>query len=142
MKLKIAALAGALALAAAIPGVAEAASWWGYTTTSVNFRTSPGGSIISTIPAQARVHVIKQTGSWDQVAFGGQLGYVSASYISSQYVQVQPRVIIRGPAPTHGYFKKPWWDAQRQAWYDGRRWYRNGIWYTSPNFSIGFGFGG
>ena len=142
MKLKIAALAGALALVAAIPGVAEAASWWGYTSTSANFRATPGGAIIGTIPASARVHVVGQAGSWDHVSFSGQLGYVSASLITSQLVQVHPRVIIRGPAPVRGYFKKPWCDNQHQAWYDGRRWYRNGVWYSSPNFSIGFGFGG
>jgi hypothetical protein len=142
MKLKIAALAGALALVAAIPGVAEAATWWGYTTTNANFRATPGGSVIGTIPANARVHVVGQAGTWDRVSFSGQLGYVSASLITSQYVQVQPRVIIRGPAPTHGYVKKPWWDNQHQAWYDGRRWYRNGIWYSTPNFSFGLNFGG
>ena len=142
MKLKIAALAGTLALVAAIPGVAEAATWWGYTTTNVNFRATPGGSVLSTIPGSARVHVIGQSGSWDQVAFGGQIGFVSATYVSSQYVQVMPRVIVRGPAPVRGYLHKPWWDNQHQAWYDGRRWYRNGVWYNSPNFSFGFSFHG
>ena len=141
MKLKTAAFAGALALAAAIPGVAQAATW-AQTTTTANFRATPGGQIIGTLPAGTSVRIIGY-GSWDQVAYGGQLGFVSASLLATGYASApQPRVIIRGPAPVHGYFHKPWWDNQHQAWYDGHRWYRNGVWYNSPNFSIGFGFGG
>jgi hypothetical protein len=141
MKLKIAALAGALALFAAIPGVAQAATWWGYTTVNANFRATPGGMVINTIPANSRVRVMGQAGSWDQVAYGGQVGYVAASLITSQYVQTRPPVFI-GPAPSRGYWHKPYWDRRYGAWYDGRRWYRNGIWYNSPNFGFGFSFGG
>jgi len=141
MRFKTAAFVGALALAAAIPGVAQAATW-AQTTSNLNFRATAGGSVIGTIPAGASVRIVGYAGSWDQVAYGGQVGFVSATYLTTGYAQVQPRVIIRGAAPVRGYVHKPWWDNQHQAWYDGRRWYRNGVWYNSPNFSIGFGFGG
>lgn len=49
----------------------------------------------------------------------------------------------RPPAPRSGYYRNPTWDARNGAWYDGRRWYHNGVWYNSPNgFSFGFSFGG
>jgi hypothetical protein len=55
-------------------------------------------------------------------------------------VQARPPIFM-GPAPMHGYWHKPYWDNRYGAWYDGRRWYRNGVWYNTPNFSFGFSFG-
>lgn len=47
----------------------------------------------------------------------------------------------RPPPPRSGYWRKPTWDQRHGAWYDGRRWYHNGVWYSSPNFSFGFSIG-
>ena len=45
------------------------------------------------------------------------------------------------PAPTYGYVVAPWWDPTYGAWYDGRRWFYDGRWYSTPGFSLSFSFG-
>ena len=46
------------------------------------------------------------------------------------------------PPPRYGYWHQPRWDDHYHAWYDGRRWYRNGVWYNSPGgIYFGFSFG-
>jgi uncharacterized protein YraI len=133
-------LAGAIAAGFLVPVAAEAAV--GYATGSVSLRSGPGTQYarVTVIPAGARVDV-GRCGSWCAVSFRGLNGYASASYISTQYARVQPR-FVRPPAPRFGYYKKPWWDDRRHAWYDGRRWYFNGRWYDRPGFSLNFNFGG
>ena len=143
MKLKALAIGALLAAATAVPGIAQAATWFGYTTGAVNMRydATTAAPKILTLPGGARVSIDGQKNGWYHVYYAGQAGYVSGSYITTR-VAMMPRPMFRGPAPMHGYYQKPWWDGQHQAWYDGRRWYRNGIWYNEPNgFSFGFSFG-
>lgn len=55
------------------------------TTTAVNFRTGPstGYSIISTLPAGAKVVVSSESGNgWSKVVYNGTTGYISSDYLS------------------------------------------------------------
>jgi hypothetical protein len=72
--LAAAALMAAAGSAAAAPGVA---------TGNVNLRTGPGAGYarIATIPAGARVNVFR-CARWCEVAYAGQRGWASASYIA------------------------------------------------------------
>jgi uncharacterized protein YraI len=144
-KMKKIALGAVAAAMMAVPAIAQAAT--GFTTGAVNMRTDAyvGAAKIMTLPAHAQVQFDprQQKNGWYYVSYAGRAGYVSGSYITTRYANVQPRPFFRGNAPTYGYYKKPWWDNRHQAWYDGRRWYRNGIWYNDPSgFSFGFNFGG
>lgn len=155
MNLKTIALGAATAAAIAVPGIAHAA--WGQATGSVNLRTcaSTQCARIATVPAGAQVWVNGAQGSWYSVSFNGLQGFVSASYVATGMMP-GPRAPNwnnrgprwgggdwRGPPPRSGYWRQPWWDNRHQAWHDGRRWYRNGIWYNDPSgFSFGFSFGG
>ncbi|HVY20267.1 MAG TPA: SH3 domain-containing protein [Bauldia sp.] len=127
----------------AIPAIAQAATGW--TTGSVNMRTDAyvGAPKIITVPAHAQVQYDprQQKNGWFLVSYAGRTGYVSGSYIQTRFANAKP--MFRGLPPRVGFYKKPYWDNQHQAWYDGRRWYRNGIWYNSPSgFSFGFNFNG
>ena len=53
------------------------------TTASVNFRSGPGTSYesLGTLPAGTLVEVLAESGSWAQVRYGSQTGYVSTSYL-------------------------------------------------------------
>lgn len=153
MKLK-SILAGAMATAAvcAVPSIAQAA--YGQATGSVNMRTcaSVNCARITVVPAGAQVWIAGQQGNWLLVNYGNRQGYVHANYIATAYAgtrmppptYVQPglQVGFFGPPPRYGYWRQPWWDSRYHAWYDGRRWYRNGIWYNDPSgLSIRFSFG-
>jgi uncharacterized protein YraI len=161
MKLRSLAL-GAVAAASmfAIPAVANAA--WGTATGSVNFRTcaSTGCPSMGVVPGGAQVWINGSQGSWYNVTFQGRQGFVSGNYVATGYAQgpqyggpqyggpqfVAPRYPRyagnwRGQPPRSGYYRNPWWDNRHNAWYDGRRWYRNGIWFNDPSgFSFGFSF--
>jgi uncharacterized protein YraI len=129
------------ALLMAAPSIAQAA--WGQATGSVNMRTGPAASYakITTLPAGARVWIDGKLNGWYHLIYNGRAGFVSGSYITTR-IAVAPRLLFRSPAPHFGYMQRPWWDNQHQAWYDGHRWYRNGIWYNDPSgFSFGFSFG-
>ncbi len=139
MKLKALSIAAALAAVVALPSAALAA--WGQVTGNVNMRTGPGVNYqrITTLPAGARVWVGGSVNGWYHVSYNGRDGYASGNYIATR--GTRGPVMHRPPPPRSGYFHKPWWDNRHNAWYDGRRWYRNGIWYNSPNgFSFGFSF--
>lgn len=130
-------------LAAALVAPVAAHAALGLATGSVNMRTGPGTGYakITTIPAGARLEV-GRCSSWCQVVFRGTPGYVSAKYVNVGYVNFAPRNIRRPLPPMVGYYQKPYWDDQAQAWYDGRRWYSNGRWYNSqPGFSLTLNFG-
>ena len=140
MKLKAISIGAALVALLALPSAALAA--WGQVTGNVNLRTGPGTSYqrILTLPAGARVWVGGSLNGWYHVRFNGTEGYVSSSYIATA-VMMPPRFVRPAPA-RNGLRMKPWWDDRYHAWYDGRRWYRNGIWYNSPQgLSFGFTFG-
>jgi uncharacterized protein YraI len=107
---------------------------------------------ITTVPVGARVWVGGAQGGWYQVNFNGAQGFVSGRYIATGVASNRPPPFFGnngpqygmwGPPPRSGYWQNPWWDNRHQAWYDGRRWYRNGVWYNDPSgFSFGFSFGG
>jgi uncharacterized protein YraI len=156
--MKLHALAASVFSAAlfAIPTIAEAS--WGQATGSVNMRTCASTTCakIGVVPAGAQVWIGGQQGNWLLVNFNGRDGYVHGNYVAGAgYAVAPPRMVeppfygpqigfsvgIGGPPPRFGYWQRPWWDDRYHAWYDGRRWYRNGIWYNEPTFSIGFGFG-
>jgi uncharacterized protein YraI len=140
MKLKALSVGAALVALLALPSAALAA--WGQVTGNVNLRSGPGTGYhrILTLPAGARVWVGGTLNGWYHVRFNGTEGYVSSSYVATA-VMMPPRFVRPAP-PRSGFWKKPWWDDRYHAWYDGRRWYRNGIWYNSPQgFSFGFTFG-
>jgi hypothetical protein len=144
MKLKALALGAVLAVATAVPGIAQAATWFGYTTGTANMRVDAyvGAPKVTTLPGHVNVRIDGLKNGWYHVAYGPYQGWVAGSLIQTR-VAMQPRPFFRGPAPKFGYYHKPYWDNRYQAWYDGRRWYRNGIWYNSPSgFSFGFSFGG
>jgi uncharacterized protein YraI len=129
----------------AIPAIAHAA--WGTATGSVNFRTCASTSCpaMGVVPAGAQVWINGAQGSWYNVTFQGRQGFVHGNYVATGYAQVprQPRYVKnwRPPPPRYGYWRNPWWDNRHNAWYDGRRWYRNGIWFNDPSgFSFGFSF--
>jgi uncharacterized protein YraI len=143
MKMKTLALGVVAAAMTAIPAIAQAA--WGVTTGAVNMRVDAYASApkITTLPSNARVWIDGQKNGWYHVSYGNSRGYVSGSYVATRFANVPPKPIFRGLPPRFGFYKKPYWDNQHQAWYDGRRWYRNGIWYNNPNgLSFGFSFGG
>ena len=150
MKLRTMVLGAATAAFLAVPTMALAA--WGQVTGNVNFRSGPTTAAPSygTLAAGTRLWVNGPAGGgWLSVRVGKTNGYVSGNYVATSYANnvqpryMQPRFNNRPPAPLFGYKQKPWWDNQKQAWYDGRRWYHNGIWYRDPSgFSMGFSFGG
>jgi uncharacterized protein YraI len=136
----------------AIPAIANAA--WGTATGTVNMRACPSTQCarLTTVPAGAQVWIGGAQGGWYQVSFAGANGFVSGRFIATGmanrplpfYGNPGPQYgFWQGPPPRFGYMQKPWWDNRHNAWYDGRRWYRNGIWYSDPSgFSFGFSFGG
>lgn len=141
MKISVLAIATAMAGMLALPQVAEAA--WGQATGSVNMRTCPSTACakITVVPAGARVWVTGVSGGWYSLRFNGLYGFVSGRYIAVGAVGPWP-IVRRPPPPPFGYWQKPWWDDRHGAWYDGRRWYRNGIWFSDPSgFYFGFTFG-
>ncbi len=137
-------LVGAMATAAvwAVPSIAHAA--YGQATGSVNMRTcaSVNCARITVVPAGAQVWIAGQQGNWLLVNYGNRQGYVHGNYIATAYAgtpmtppaygQPEFQVGFFGP-PRYGYWRQPWWDSRYYAWYDGRRWYRNGIWYNDPS---------
>lgn len=120
-------------LAAVLPTAALAAP--AYTTGNVNLRTGPGTQFakIATVPAGALVDAGPCT-SWCRVRFLGHSGWVSGSYITFGGFH-------RPPPPALGYYLAPRWDNRYGAWFDGRRWYYDGRWYSRPTFYFGFSFG-
>jgi uncharacterized protein YraI len=147
MKLRALAIGAITAAFLAVPTIAMAA--WGQVTGNVNLRTGPSTSYakITTMPAGARVFVNGSAGNgWLSVRYGNVSGYVSGSYVATGYANnppPRPRPGYFRPAPPRfGYWHRPYWDNRHHAWYDGRRWYHNGVWYNDPSgFSLGFSFG-
>ena len=148
MRLRALTLGAATAALVAIPAIAHAA--WGQATGSVNMRTCPSTQCakIGVVPAGAQVWVGGAQGGWYLVTFNGRQGYVSGKYIAAGYANIRPlmtgpgRGFFRPAPPRYGFYQNPWWDNRHQAWYDGRRWYRNGIWFRDPSgFYFGFSFG-
>jgi hypothetical protein len=98
---------------------------------------------VATVSGGTRVWIGDRQNGWYSVSFNGRYGFVAGSLISWNDHGPGWDRDFRGPPPRSGYFKRPWWDERHHAWYDGRKWYRNGIWYNDPSgFSFGFSFGG
>jgi uncharacterized protein YraI len=151
MKLRSLALGAATAVSMiAIPAIANAQP--GTATGSVNMRTcgSTQCQKIGVVPAGAQVWINGVQGNWYNVTFQGRQGFVHGNYVATGYAMAPRAPQFRGPQygsnwrgspPRSGYHRNPWWDNRHNAWYDGRRWYRNGIWYNDPSgFSFGFSF--
>lgn len=165
MRLRTLALGAIAASMMAIPAVAQAA--WGQATGSVNMRTCASTQCqkIGTVPAGAQVWINGAQGGWYNVTFQGRQGFVSGRYVAAGMMPgpgfgpgpgygpgpgfgpprfAPPPPFVNPwptPPPTWGYWRKPRWDNRHNAWYDGRRWYRNGIWFNDPSgFSFGFSF--
>ncbi len=54
------------------------------TTAALNFRVSPGGGIIGTVPSGARPIALERSADWLKVDFNGQQGWLSADYLVPQ----------------------------------------------------------
>jgi SH3-like domain-containing protein len=105
--LRAAAIAASGAVLLAIATVAAAAAP-GIATGSVNLRAGPGTGYarIATIPAGARVNVLR-CGGWCEVVFNGRRGWASAAYIGRGGVRTPPRprggyVILPDQSLCHG----------------------------------------
>jgi uncharacterized protein YraI len=149
MKLRTLTFAAAATAMIVLPAAAQAS--WGHVNTTANIRSCPSTNCarIGVLSAGARVWVDGTQRGWYRVSFGGGTGFVAGSLIvvgsGGPYYSDGPyyRDDFRGPPPRFGFFHNPWWDHRYHAWYDGRRWYRNGIWYNDPSgLSFGFSFGG
>lgn len=85
--------AAALVLSA---GAASAAT----ITNDLNLRSGPGTrySVVTTMPAGARVDVLGCRGSWCRVEWRGRVGYASSSYLASgRGYAAAPRVYYAPP---------------------------------------------
>ncbi|MED3829780.1 LysM peptidoglycan-binding domain-containing protein [Priestia megaterium] len=49
--------------------------------TSLNLRTSPNGSVITTMPQGAKVEILQTSNGWNQVKYGNYTGWASISYL-------------------------------------------------------------
>lgn len=139
MKLKALVIAALTAALLAIPTVAQAA--WGHATGDVNMRACPSVKCdrITVVPAGAPVWIMGNDHGWYLLRFDGARGYVSGKYVN---VGASAYVVKRPPAPTFGYWHTPVWDSRYHAWYDGHRWYRDGVWLSTPRgLHLGVGFG-
>ncbi len=146
MKLKALVIGATTVALLAIPAVANAA--WGQLTGSVNLRTGPstGYARITTLPAGARVWINGSAGNgWVSVQYGNWSGFVSGRYVAGARIAVPapmpPPVMHRPPPPHYGYWHQPRWDDRYHAWYDGHRWYRNGVWLSGPGLHFGVTIG-
>ena len=156
MKLRTLAIGAAAALGVlAVPQMAAAA--WGTVTgaSALNLRACASASCarVAVMPYGARVWIDGTQGGWYHLTYNGIPGYASGRYITTAMAggppvyhggpPPPPPVAYRPPPPTWGYYQRPWWDPHYGAWYDGRRWYFSGRWYTQPSgFSFGFRIGG
>ncbi len=96
----------------------------GQDTSSASLRVDARTSAhrILTIPAGVTVTFDTRynKNGWYLVSYGQNQGYVSSSLVATRVANVGPGWNKKfGPAPMHGFYKKPYWDNQHQAWYDG-----------------------
>ncbi|WP_456363880.1 LysM peptidoglycan-binding domain-containing protein [Priestia aryabhattai] len=71
---------------------------------ALNLRTSPNGSVITTIPNGAKVQVLSTSGNWTNVKYGSNTGWVSSDYlndnIDSPFNNTSGKVVLLDPG--HG----------------------------------------
>ena len=122
------------AIAAALPGIAAAAT--AYSTANVNMRSGPSTRYpaVIVIPAGARVNIqgCMQTANWCDVAYAGYRGWVSGRYLQTTYSQrriyVEPEYYRPLGIPTVTFSIGNYWDRHyrdrdfyrdRDDWRDG-----------------------
>lgn len=64
-----------------VPAPADAPTWVANCDTSINFRNTPGGTLITTIPKGATMALLDWHNAYAKVNYNGLIGYVSSSYI-------------------------------------------------------------
>lgn len=67
------------------------------TTAALNLRTSPNGSVITTMPVGTKVEIISTSNGWNQVKYGSKTGWASKTYLKLVTGTTTP------PAPTINY---------------------------------------
>lgn len=126
MNLKHFSLAVGVLLASAGAAVAAPA----VVTGDLNLRSGPGTGyrVIDTMPAGATVNVRGCSGSWCRVAWGGTVGYASASYLGlggPVYAAAPPPVYVAPPpVVSFGFSTGPRWYGHRH-WGHGRHYGRH-----------------
>jgi uncharacterized protein YraI len=112
-------LAGAAMMIAivAMPAAASAAN--AIANATVNFRASPNGPIMGTIPHGAPVTVLGRSGNWCQTEWRARIGWAYCRYLNVGVAEA-PRYV---PQPAYPYA------------YGYPDWYG----YAYPSFSFGFG---
>ncbi|OAA91969.1 SH3 domain-containing protein [Clostridium ljungdahlii] len=65
---------------------------------SLNLRTSPGGSVIGSLANGTAVNILGTSGSWYKVTANGKSGYVSSSYISNSQSIVATAASVQSTA--------------------------------------------
>jgi uncharacterized protein YraI len=102
----------------------------------LNLRSGPGTGyrVIGVMPAGSYARVLSCGGSWCRVAYGGQIGYASASYLGggAAYAAAPPPVYVEPPIyaapPVFGFgfgFGRPYW---RHHGWGHRHWGHRGHW--------------
>jgi uncharacterized protein YraI len=100
----------------------------------LNLRSGPGTGyrVIDVMPAGAYARVLSCGGSWCRVAYGGTIGYASASYLGGggAYAAAPPPVYVAPPpVVSFGFgFGRPYWGHHRhwghRHWrHHHRRWH-------------------
>lgn len=116
----------AIAVVTAAAASPALASVGGVATTSVNMRAGPGTQypVVNVVPHRASfpIHGCAADGSWCDIGWGGDRGWVSASYINVMY-NGQPRALSASIVPTVGIatvaFGVAYWDAH----YHSKNWH-------------------
>lgn len=55
---------------------------------TLKFRSTPGGQVIGSLPHGTKVSILETSGSWYKVNVNGSMGYISANYVSLSQSQV------------------------------------------------------
>ncbi|HVV60883.1 MAG TPA: SH3 domain-containing protein [Pseudolabrys sp.] len=124
MSFKSVMLAGAVFLAGA--GIANAA----VVQSDLNLRSGPGTGygVVAVMPAGAQVDVLGCSGSWCRVAWGGAVGYASASYIgggayvSGPVYAAAPPVVVAPPVIGFGF---GWGGGWHGRWHRHHHWHHH-----------------
>ncbi len=110
-------------------GVAAAAP--AVVTGDLNLRSGPGTGyrVIDTMPAGATVNVRGCSGSWCRVAWGGAVGYASASYLGlgGPVYAAEPVYVAPPPVVSFGFSTGPRWHGRN--WGHGRHYGRHHRWH-------------
>ncbi|MDQ2080013.1 SH3 domain-containing protein [Xanthobacteraceae bacterium Astr-EGSB] len=97
----------------------------------LNLRGGPGThyAVIGSLPGGATVDVGGCSGNWCTVAYGGQQGYASRSYLD---MGVAAGALVPVPGPSYGYVDPDY--------YDDDDYYGPGYYGYGPSVTLGFGY--